>query len=104
MKNQSEVAVTYGIAIRFDEELNDEKLSITLKEGETEKAGQLSDDSKTMEYGTLGSLAPGGEQAYTLMFTVDDWSYVTEEATGLATQVYSKELNFHVDIHAEQID
>jgi hypothetical protein len=104
VKNQSEVAVTYGIAIRFDEELNDKKLSITLKEGETEKAGQLSDDSKTVEYGTLGSLAPGGEQAYTLMFTVDDWSYVTEEATGLATQVYSKELNFHVDIHAEQID
>lgn len=102
--NASEVAVTYGITIQFNEAFDSDKLGITLKEGETVKPGTLSGDDKTMEYGTLGSLAPGGEQEYALVFSISDWTYVTADATDPTTETYSKELNFTVNIHAEQID
>ena len=102
--NQSEVAVTYGISIQFDEAFDSDKLGVTLKQGENVEQGTLSDDKKTMEYGTLGSLAPGGQQAYTLTFTVKEWAYVTVDATDPTMESVSKTLSFTVNIHAEQID
>lgn len=99
--NHSEVAVSYGLDIRFEEALGD-LWTVSLMDGATKKPGTI--DGETIHYGTLGSLAPGGQKSYSLEFTVSDWTYVTTAAVDPASVSVSKELNFIVDIHAVQVD
>lgn len=105
VNNQSEVAVTYEIAVLFTEEL-DERLTLTLDktpEDETDEhiEGTLSDDKKAMAFGTIGSLTPGASDTHKLVFAVKDWSYATENATGTTGE---RQLAFTVSITAAQID
>lgn len=97
--NDSEVTIRYSVNIVFTENVPPvEKLKVTLNgiESTLDKDGT----TRTFNMGTLP--AETASEGLPLVFTVLDWSFVTEHAEN--TPSISKNFPFTVNIIAEQVD
>lgn len=96
--NNSEVTISYSICVVFAEEVPGDKLKVTL-----DAAAATSENDTTKTFTNVGTLAAETvSQPLNLVFTVLDWTFVTEHAAN--TDSAAKTLPFTVNIIAEQVD
>lgn len=93
--NRSEVAVEYDIAVTVTESVNAAVADAT--------GSSLSADGKTVTFTNENwKLVPlTGTAKHTLQLSLDDWRFITENATGISA---SKPVEFSVHVTARQVD
>ena len=95
--NRSEVTVEYSIDVTFTGPMD-----VTL--GSVMQESTDPDTKTTLSFTNSGwKLAPGAEPAtHDLLFTVNDWSQITEN--GSSVNSVTESFNFTVSVHAAQTD
>ena len=97
VKNESEVAVSYTIVVRFAEEVPGTDLCVKLDESGT---NQYVTADNSVTFNNVQTLAPNGaEAAHTLYFQVANWHAITPKLENGEWK-----LDFTVDIIARQVD
>lgn len=97
--SNSEVAVEYSIEVVFIDNINIDKVKITLDE----KTGTWKDTS-TLSFPIAWEMTPNSEtnNTHELMFEVLDWTYISVDANN--TPSVEKSFDFQVRINVEQVD
>ncbi len=97
--NNSEVAVSYEIVVKFNEAIDTDQLSVTIEGADVEIS-----DNKTFKFtNDAWKFSPNsGEATHTLKFEVTKWDFVTGSVDPQESETF--ELNFKVDVTATQID